>query len=48
MAAIDAVRARMMTRVAEWLERQAGSDAFHRAVHQLPMIGGERSGDERR
>jgi PrtD family type I secretion system ABC transporter len=46
MAAVDAVRARMMTRVAEWLERQAGSDAFHSAVHQLPMIGGERSGDE--
>ncbi len=46
MSAVDAVRARLMTRVAEWLERQAGSDAFERAVHQLPMAGGVRSGDE--
>ena len=46
MGAIDTVRARLMTRVAEWLERQAGHEAFHRAVLKLPMSGGGRAGDE--
>ncbi len=46
MGAVDTVRARLMTRVAEWLERQAGHEAFHRAVLKLPMSGAGRAGDE--
>ena len=45
MAVIDLFRARVLTRVAEWLERRAGHDAFMRALEQLPMLGAARPGD---
>lgn len=46
MSAVDTFRARLMTRLAEWLERQAGHDAFHQAVLRVPGGRQRRGGDE--
>ena len=45
LGVIDCYRARVLTRVAEWLERRAGHEAFTRALERLPSLGGGRAGD---
>lgn len=46
MAAVDTLRGRLMTRLGEWLERQAGNDAFYQSVLRMPGGRARRGGDE--